>query len=128
MIRLVQETLFANENHASCFVKCLRWFNATFNLSLDLDGQTDQAERKRAEIGLKMRKEARELAEWKEQMQFRLYLLSDRILEMLENQRDDNVPTRPDETWNKQFCNAIRAIPAAEVFTEKCLMKCMKES
>lgn len=109
------------------FKDAISWFNSTFNLGLDIGKKIDPAEQKRAENALKMRKEAHELSEWKQQMQFKLFLLADQILEILEKQRDEFAPRTPDENWNQLFCNAIRTIPAAKMFAENCMMKCIKE-
>ena len=117
---------FVQEYHKSSFKDTISWFNDTFRLGLDLDGKIDPAEARRAEIALKMRKEAHELEAWKDRMRFDLFLLADRILEMLEEQRDLHVPKTANEPWNRKFCEAIRTIPAARRFAEKCLADCIR--
>ena len=117
---------FVQEYHKSSFKDSVSWINDTFRLGLDLESKIDPAEARRAEIALKMRKEAHELEAWKGRMRFDLFLLADRILEMLEEQRDLNVPNTPDEPWNRKFCEAIRTIPAARRFAERCLADCIK--
>lgn len=117
---------FVREYHKSSFKDAIAWFNDTFHMGLDLDSKIDPAEAKRAENAHKMRKEAMELAAWKDKMQFDLFLMADRILEMLEEQRDMNVPKTPDEPWNPKFCDAVKLIPAAKTFSERCLAECIK--
>lgn len=117
---------FAQEYHKMSFKDTVSWYNDTFRLGLDLDSKIDPAEARRAEIALKMRKEAHELEAWKDRMRFDLFLLADRILALLEKQRDLNVPKTPDEPWNLKFCEAIRTIPAARRFAEKCLADCIR--
>ena len=119
-------SLVRNYYHDMNFKQCLTWFNDTFRLGLDLESKIDPAEARRAEIALKMRKEAHELETWKGQMRFDLFLLADRILEMLEEQRDLHVPKTPNETWDPKFCEAIRVLPAARRFAENCLSDCVE--
>ena len=121
VIKLVQQY------YGTSFKESLTWLNDTFRLGLNLDGQTDLEKARRAEIALQARKEAQEFAEWKDRTQFDLYLTADKILELLERRRDENVPKTADEPWNEKFCEAIRLIPEAKRFCEDCLMKCMKE-
>ena len=118
---------FVQEYYKASFKDSVSWINDTFRLGLDLESRIDPAEAKRAEMALKMRKEAREFAAWKDRMQFDLFLLADRILGMLEEQRDLNVPKTPDEPWNPKFCEAIRVLPAARRFAENCLMDCARK-
>jgi len=121
VIRLVQE-------YQKCsFKDAVAWLNDTFHLGIDLDRRMDTKEARRAEIDLQRRKEARELEEWKSRMRFNLYLVADELLELLEDQRDRNVPKTPDEKWNPQFCEAIRLIPAARRFVERCHADCEKK-
>ena len=118
---------FVQEYYKSSFKDAIAWINDTFCLGLDLDRKIDPAEARRAEIAVQRRKDARELAAWKDRIQFDLFLLADRILEMLEEQRDMNLPKTPDEEWNPKFCEAIRMIPAARVFAESCYADCVKK-
>lgn len=117
---------FVQEYHKTSFKDTVAWINEAFNLGLDLERKIDQAEAKRAENAIRMRKNAIELAAWKDRMRFDLFLLADKLLEMLEEQRDLNVPKTPDEPWNQKFCEAIRMIPAARRFAESCLMDCIR--
>ena len=118
---------FVQEYHNASFKDSIAWFNDTFHLGLDLDSRIDPAEARRAEIALKRRKEAHELEAWKDRMRFDLFLAADKILQMLEEQRDRNVPKTPDEPWNTKFCEAVLLIPAARRFAENCLMDCVKK-
>ena len=115
---------FVQEYHKMSFKDAVSWCNDTFRIGLDLESRVDPEEARRAEKALKMRKEAQEFAAWKDRTQWDLFLLADRILEKLEEQRDLNAPKTPDEPWNKKFCEAIRVIPAARRFAENCLMAC----
>ena len=117
---------FVQEYHKTSFKDTISWFNEVFRLGLDLDSKIDPVEAKRAEMARKMQKEAYELEAWKERMRFDLFLAADRILEMLEEQRDMNMPKYTDDNWNAKFCEAIRVIPAARRFAENCLMDCTK--
>ena len=117
---------FVQEYHKTSFKDTVSWFNEAFHLGMDLDSKIDPAEAKRAEMARKMRKEACELEAWKERMRFDLFLAADRILEMLEEQRDLNAPKTANETWDPKFCEAIRVLPAARRFTENCLIACTK--
>ena len=60
-----------------------------------------------------------EMRRWQARMAFDTYLLADRILEMLERQRDENRPTTYGEEWNEKFCEAVRLIPEAKRFLEE---------
>jgi len=115
---------FVQEYHKSSFKDAVSWCNDAFHLGLDLDRKIDPAEAKRAEIALKMRKEARDLDVWKDRMRFNLFLAADQLVEMLEEQRDLHVPKTPNETWDPKFCEAIRILPAARRFAENCLSDC----
>lgn len=117
---------FVQEYHKTSFRDTVLWFNDAFHLDLYLDSKIDPVEAKRAEMAIKMRKEAYELEAWKERMRFDLFLTADRILEMLEEQRDLNIPKYADDNWNAKFCEAIRVIPAARRFAENCLIDCTK--
>ena len=118
---------FVQEYHKTSFKASVSWINDAFHLGLDLERRIDPEESRRAEMALKMRKEAQEFSVWKDRMRFDLFLAADRILEMLEEQRDLNVPKTPDEPWNAKFCEAVRVIPAARRFAENCMMDCTKE-
>lgn len=118
---------FVREYYKMSFTDAVRWLNDTFRLGMDIDSPMDQDAVKQAENARKTRVEEKERQEWKERTQFELSLAADRILEMLEEQRDRNTPKTPGEAWNPQFCEAVRWIPAARRFAEKCMMKCMKE-
>lgn len=117
---------FVQEYHKTSFKDTISWYNDTFHLGLDLDSKIDPEESRRAEMAVKMRKEAIEAEAWKDKMKFDLFLVADEILCKLEEQRDKNVPQTPDEAWNEQFCQAIKTIPAAKRFVENCLMECCK--
>lgn len=120
VLKLVQEY------YGTSFKNTVAWFNDTFHMGLELDMAIDPAEAKRAEMALQMRKEAQAHEAWMDLMRFDLFLLADMILEKLEEQRDLNRPKTPDESWNTKFCEAVRLIPAAKRFAQRCLADCVK--
>ena len=109
------------------FKDSISWFNDTFRLGLDLDSRMNPEETRRAENAIQARKNAQEIAEWKDRMTFDLFLAADMIVEKIEEQRDENLPTTPDEPWNPLFCKAIETIPEARAFAEECMMRCIRE-
>ena len=109
------------------FPELISWFNGTFHMGLELDKPIDPAKARQAEIARQMRKTAQENAEFVEQMRFDLFLTVDQILALLEEQRDLYVPKTAYEPWSAEFCNAVRTIPAARRFAERCLAECTKE-
>jgi hypothetical protein len=68
---------------------------------------------------IELREQQEEVRLWKEHATFGMYLMSGMILDMLEDQRDANMPKTPDEPWNDLFCEAIRLIPEARMFVEE---------
>lgn len=76
---------------------------------------------------LSIRKESEELQEWLEFFRFEIALTAFQIVQMLENQRDDNLPQPPDFEWNSLFCEAILNLPEAKRFAQDCLYDCMIE-
>lgn len=119
-------SLVRNYYHDMSFKQTVSWFNSTFNLGLDLDRKMDPAEAKRAEMALQKRKREREFQAWKDRMQFDLALAADQIVEKLEEQRDQNAPKTAGEPWNKQFCRAVRLLPAARRFAEDLMFNCIE--
>ena len=67
-----------------------------------------------------------ELRQWKDRVEWGLYLAALQILMILEQQRDDNAPKDPDEPWNDAFCEAIRWIPEARMFLEEMSIACIR--
>jgi len=118
---------FVQEYHKSSFKDAVSWCNDAFRMGLDLEGRIDPSEAKRAENALKMRKEAQAFAAWKDRMQFDLALTASQIVDMLEDQRDRNVPKTPDEPWNKLFCQAVILLPAAKRFAQDCMFDCVRK-
>lgn len=113
------------EYYGMSFRDTISWFNSTFSLGMDIDSPMSPEAVKQAENARKQREEERAFREWKERMQFDLFLTADEILERLEEQRDKNVPRTPDEPWNAKFCEAVRLIPVAKRFADRCYMKCI---
>ena len=68
-----------------------------------------------------------EFQQWKEDMEWNLYLIALHILMTMEQMRDDNTPKNPDEPWNDAFCAAIRWIPDARRFLEEMTITCIRE-
>ena len=106
--------------------QCIAWFDATFRLNLDIEGKIDQQKQKQAEIAIQRRKKAREMLEWKERMQFNLYLLAERLVDRLENDRDDHRPRTYGE-WDERFYTSVRLLPEARRFAEDCMIDCTKQ-
>ena len=119
---------FVQDYYKTSFKDSISWINDTFRMGMDLERKIDPDEARRAEIALKMRKTAIELKEQDERMRFDLFLMADAILEKLEEQRDLYTPKTANETWNPIFCNAIRMIPEARRFAERCLDESLKKT
>ena len=117
---------FAQRYYSFGFKDCIRWYNDTFHLGLDLETKISPAEAERAKNALKRRKNAIELQEWKDRMQFNLALLADDIVRRLEDIRDEKRPRTYGE-WDPAFCTAVILLPEARRFAEDCMMDCMKE-
>ena len=120
VIALVQEY------NGTSFKDTVSWFNGTFGLGMDIDSPLSPEAVKQAEIARKTRERENEFREWKERMRFDLALTADRIVEMLEEQRDRNMPKTADETWNREFCQAVRLLPAARRFAKDCMYDCIE--
>lgn len=116
---------FAQEYYKTSFKDTVSWFNSTFHLGMDIESPLSPEAVKQAENARKTREAERAFREWKERMQFDLFLTADEILQMLEEQQDRNVPRTPNEPWNAQFCEAVRTIPAARRFAEMCMAECI---
>lgn len=93
------------------------------------EADNDERDRKESERIAKVI-EQREWEEsyrnWKDRMEFDLFLTTDRILEMLERQRDENEPEFPDGEWNDAFCNALTAIQEARMLTNDLMIMCTR--
>ena len=111
----------------AAFKDVLVWFNDTFGLGLDLESTITPEQRREAEKAQRMRKEAMEFSEWKERTKFNLALAADMIAERLEECRDMHAPKTKDERWDDAFCTAVRLVPAARRFAEKCMAECIEE-
>ena len=118
---------FVQRYYDTSFKDAVAWFNDTFRMGLDLDKPLRLEERKAAENARKMRMEAIEFREFRERVAFDLALVADRIVELMEEQRDRNVPKTADEDWNPDFCWAVRMLPAARRFAEDCWYDCVKK-
>ena len=109
------------------FPDCVKWFNSTFNLGMDIESPMSPEAVKQAEIAQRRRVREREFREWKDRMGFDLHLTADQIVFMLERIRDDNVPKDPYEAWNRNFRIAIELLPEARQFAEDTMMDCIKQ-
>lgn len=117
---------FVREYYKMTFKDAVSWLDGTFHLGLELKGGIDPAKRREAEIALQRRKKVKELAEWKERMQFDLALAADRIVERLEEIRDERRP-RTYGDWDADFCEAVILLPDARRFADDCMMDCIRE-
>lgn len=59
-----------------------------------------------------------------QRMQFDMALLADRIVNKLEQMRDESRPKSYGEEWNDEFCAAVKLLPAARAFAEECEINC----
>ena len=119
-------SLVRNYYHDMSFSDTVKWFNSTFSLGMDIDSPLSPDAVKQAEIAKRKRDEEREFREWKDRMGFDLALTADRLVRILEWQRDRNTPKTPDEPWNPKFCEAVRLLPYARRFAEDCMFKCIE--
>ena len=107
------------------FPDSVRWFNATFNLGMDIDSPMSKEAVKQAENAQRKRACEREFAAWKERMRFDLALTADDIVRRLENIRDEKRPRTYGE-WDEDFCRAVELLPEARRFADDCMMNCME--
>lgn len=117
---------FAQEYYKMSFKECIAWFDDTFHMGLDINGKIDPQKQRQAEIALQRRKKAIELREFRSRMQFGLALASERIVDRLEEMRDDRRPRTYGE-WDPAFCTAVKLLPEARAFEEECVMDCVKK-
>ena len=82
--------------------------------------QGEQERRQNAIVARRIacRKYEEDTRRWADRMVFDLYLAAGRIMDMLEEQRDRNMPKDPDGPWNAEFCAAVEAIPEARRLIE----------
>lgn len=118
---------FVQKYYDTSFKDAIAWLDDAFHLGLALDKPIDPAKQKEAEIALQRRKRTREFEAWKERMTFDLMLISDRIVERLEEVRDKDRP-RTYGAWNERFCTAVRLLPEAKAFADECETQCVKET
>ena len=119
---------FVREYYSMSFKDSVSWINDTFRLNLDIQGRMTQEERRRAENAQRMRKNAIEHRQWKDRMEYGMALTASELLEKAEEIRDDHAPKTPDEKWDKEFCEAVRIIPAARDFAEDCWYGCAEKT
>lgn len=108
------------------YKQCILWFDSTFHLGLDINGKIDPQKQRQAEIALQRRKKAHELREFREKMQFGLALWSERLVDRLEEMRDERRPRTYGE-WDPAFCTAVKLLSEARAFEEECAIRCVKE-
>lgn len=118
---------FVQQYYKMQFPDTVRWFNATFNLGIDIDSPMSKEAVKQAENARKKREREREFLEWKERRQFDMALTADEIVKRLEEMRDSNTPKTYGEEWNSKFCNAVVLLPEARRYAEDCIMYSIKE-
>lgn len=90
------------------------------------NSQREKHEAERIERMIEQRRWEDDFRQWKERMAYDLFLTADRIVEMLEEQRDAYAPKTPDETWHPLFCQAIELIPVAREFAKNCYFECIE--
>lgn len=116
---------FVRQYYSIGFKEALEWFDGTFHLGLDMDGQIDAEKQRQAEMTLQRRKRARELAEWKKRMQFGLALTAMDLVRRCEEVRDEKRPRTYGE-WDPGFCEAVVTLPDARQFADDMMMECME--
>ncbi len=116
---------FAKQYYNMSFSDCVRWFNDTFRMGMNIDSPMSQDAVKQAENAQRKRARERELAEWKERMRFDLALTAEDIVRRLEEIRDEKRP-RTYGDWDEDFCNAVVLLPEARQFAEDCMMNCIE--
>lgn len=90
------------------------------------NAERESQEHKRIQKALELRREADELKEWKERFKYDMALTAFQIVQLLEEQRDNNLPNRPESDWNSAFCEAIELLPKARRFAEDCWFDCVE--
>ena len=91
-----------------------------------MNAERDRNETIRMSRTIEHMKFQEELEQWKHDMAFDMALLADRILSRLEQIRDENRPKSYIEGWDDDFCIAVRWIPEARAFVEKCETECIE--
>lgn len=92
--------------------------------------QEEQKQRRSDEIRrqIEYREWLEEMRQWKDRVEYGLYLVSGMILDRLIRQRDENLPQDPDGEWNGKFCEAVQMIPEAKRFVEDMSMRIIQEN
>lgn len=122
VVKLVRESVM----QGASFKDVLAWFNSTFHLGLNIDSPLSPEAVKQAEIAQRKRKEEQEFKAWLHKTRFDLFLTADKIVSLLEEQRDKYVPKTPDEPWHHKFCEAIALLPEARQFAQDCYFDCIE--
>lgn len=112
---------FIQEYYKMSFKDAVSWANSTFNLGMDIQSQLDPETAKRAEKQAEIRKEKRELIEWKKSAQYGLALGVSKIVQGIEEMRDDNEPKDRNAEWSPAFCRALRLLPGATRLAQDCM-------
>ena len=105
------------------FPDVLRWFNGTFSLGMDIDSSKDKNRLKQAKKRLNRKAETRAFRERVERLNYDMFLAVSTALDRMEEQRDENRPRRYGEEWNKEFCDAVTAIPELRSAVEYFMME-----
>lgn len=114
---------FVQQYNSMSFKDCIAWFNDTFQLGLNLETKISPSEQRKAEIALKMRKNAIEHDAWVKRMSFNISLTVSDIVRRLEDIRDEKRPRTYGE-WDEDFCKAIELLPEARALEEECIINC----
>lgn len=111
VIQLVRKTI-----PGMTFPDALRWFNAMFNLGMDIDSYQTEERLKKAKNALKRKRERARFIEHIDQINYDIYLkvLDEAI--RLQELRDESRPHRYSEEWSRQFCECIELIPEIEEY------------
>lgn len=119
VIRLVQES------NGLGFKEAVGWLNSTFCLGMDIDSPMSPEALRAAKEAQRKRDEDRRFMEGLDRAQFDLAIQADRLVQRIEEQRDENTPVMPDEEWNDAFSEAVMALPEARRLAQETMAECI---
>lgn len=117
---------FVQQYYNMQFPDAVRWFNDTFGLGLDIESPMSQEAVKQAENAQRKRAWIRETQEQIARMRFDLMLIADRLVERMEDMRDEHRPRTYGEKWDARFCTAVELLPDARRLVDDCMMECIE--
>lgn len=121
VIRLIQEC------NGIGFREAVGWLNSTFCLGMDINSPMSPEAIRAAEEARRKRDADRRFREGLERARFDLALAADRLVQRIEEQRDKNVPVRPDQVWNEKFSEAVKILPEARRLAQETMSECIRK-